>query len=523
MFDYIVVGAGSAGCVLANRLSEDPTTSVLLLEAGGPDRKAELHIPAAFSKLFKGPFDWAYYTEEQPTLHKRRLYWPRGKVLGGSSSLNAMIYTRGHRHDFDSWSDLGCRGWGFEDLLPYFKKSENQERGPSEHHATDGPLCVSDLRTVNPLSRAFVDACVEAGMPRNDDFNGAVQEGAGIFQVTQKRGRRHSAADAYLKPALNRPNLTVRTHAQATQILFAANRATSIAYIQGGQDREATATREILLCGGAVNSPHLLMLSGVGPADHLRSLGIPVVAVLPGVGRNLSDHLATIVACECRQPVSLADAESFVNLIRYMLFKAGPLTSNVGEAGAFLKTKPDLPAPDLEVIFGPAYYLNHGFDNPPGHGFSVGPVLLSPKSRGFIELRSANPLEPPIIEPKYLDQYADLRVLVEGVKLCRRLSQSKALAPFRGPEYWPGSGARTDADLAEAVRARAETLYHPLGTCKMGSDPMAVVDNHLRVHGIDGLRVVDGSILPTQITGHPNAAIIMIGEKAADLIRHGTK
>jgi choline dehydrogenase len=519
MYDYVIVGAGSAGCVLAHRLTEDPSVSVLLLEAGGPDTKQEIHIPVAFSKLFKTAVDWTYYTEEQEHLNGRKLYWPRGKVLGGSSSLNAMIYHRGSRHDYDSWAEAGNQDWGFSDLLPYFKKAEHQERGPSDYHGTGGPLNVSDLRTVHPLARAFVDACAEIGLPHTDDFNGADEMGAGIFQVTQKRGQRWSTARAYLQPALTRPNLTVRTQVHVTRLLWENTRVVGISYIHEGAEVQERVEREVLLCGGAINSPQILLLSGVGPADALRQLDIPVVVDLPGVGQHLEDHLSTGVLTFCKQPISLAGAESIVNLLNYMLFRRGPLTSNVAEAAAFVKTSDDLPTHDLEILFAPAFFMAHGAENPPGHGFTIGVILLRPKSHGFIALRSNDPLAPPIIQPNYLASEADLHVLVDGIKLARQIVKAHAFDAYRGAEVAPGEAAQSDEAIAEQIREHAETLYHPTGTCKMGSDAMAVVDDQLRVHGVEGLRVVDASIMPSIISGHTNAPTIAIAEKAADLIK----
>ncbi|MBN9391408.1 MAG: choline dehydrogenase [Chloroflexi bacterium] len=519
MYDYLVIGAGSAGCVLANRLTEDPNCTVLLVEAGGSDKKREISIPAAFSKLFKTAWDWAYETQEQPELNNRRLYWPRGKMLGGSSSLNAMIYIRGHRQDYDGWAALGNAGWSFEEVLPYFKKAENQERGASQYHGVGGPLNVSDLRTINPLTQAFVRSGEEAGLKFNPDFNGADPEGVGFYQVTQKRGQRDSTATAYLKPALQRPNLTVITDSQVTRLLVENKKVVGVVYQHNGHLTEMKAGREVLLCGGAINSPQLLLLSGIGPAEHLRSLGIEVVLDLPGVGRNLQDHLVTGVAYTCSQPLSLADAEKLGHVANYLLFRKGPLSSNVAEGGGFVKTVPDAPIPDLQFHFAPVYFINHGFIRPQGHGFMIGPTLIHPKSRGYLELCSADPLAAPLIQPRYLSDPQDWAVLVAGFKLARKIGEAGAFDAYRKEEYLPGPAAQDDEAIRQHISNYSETLYHPTGTCKMGNDEMAVVDSHLRVRGVEGLRVVDTSIMPEIVGGNTNAPVIMIAEKAADLIR----
>jgi choline dehydrogenase len=520
MYDYIIVGAGSAGCVLANRLSEDPTVKVLLLEAGGPDNRKEIHMPLAFSKLFKGPCDWAYYTEPEAELGNRNLYWPRGKVLGGSSSLNAMIYIRGHRFDYDQWRELGNAGWGYAEVLPYFKKSQDQERGASEYHGVGGPLHVSDLRCVNQLSQAFVEAARQSGFKRNPDFNGPEQEGFGIYQVTQRQGQRWSAAAAFLRPAMRRPNLTVRTNVQAFDILFEGKRAALVSFQQGQGSTQERAEREIILSAGAIASPQLLMLAGIGPADHLRTLGIPITCNLPGVGSNLQDHPAVSLAFECTEPVSLASAESLANLLRYMAFKNGPLTSNVGECGGFIKTSASAPAPDIQYHFAPGYFIEHGFQQIKEHAFTFGPTLIRPYSRGRITLRSSNPLDSPQIRANYFADSRDTEAMLEGIKLARTLAGAPALARYSKRELVPGPQANDDKALRDHIRKYGETLYHPVGTCKMGSDDMAVVDSELRVRGVEGLRVVDASVMPTIVGGNTNAPTIMIAERAADLIKN---
>lgn len=519
MYDYIIVGAGSAGCALANRLTEDSTTTVLLLEAGGPDDIQEIHIPIAFSRLFKSPIDWAYETEEQPHLHNRRMYWPRGKVLGGSSSINAMVYIRGNRRDYDHWRALGNEGWSYADVLPYFKQAENEERGASEYHGTGGPLNVADLRTLNPLSQAFVEAGIEAGIPLTNDFNGPEQEGVGFYQVTQKQGMRHSAAVGYVHPIMNRPNLTLQTDALATSIIFNGSRAVGVTYVQNGEKREATANKEVIISGGAINSPQLLLLSGIGPADQLKALGIPVVTDLPGVGQNLQDHPAIVVLYASTQPITLNHAESAENLQNFVENHMGPLTSNVAEAGAFVRTQANLPMPDIQYHFTPVYYLNHNFTVPEGDGYTIAPCVLHPKSRGYIALRSSNPEEAPIIQPNYFAEKEDMQALIEGVKIARKIGEARAFSPFRDVETYPGPSVQSDDEIAAYIRKHVETLYHPVGTCKMGNDSMAVVDAHLRVRGVDGLRVVDASIMPTVVGGNTNAPTIMIAEKAADLIK----
>lgn len=519
-YDYIIIGAGSAGCVLANRLSASGKHQVLLLEAGGPDKKQEIGIPVAFGKLFKSEVDWNYETEPQEHANGRQWFWPRGKTLGGTSSINAMIYQRGNPGDFKRWQEAGNEDWGWEDVLPYYKKSQNQERGGSAYHGTGGPLNVADLRSPNKLSSVFVEAAIEAGLPRNDDFNDGEQEGVGLYQVTQSKGQRHSTAFGFLKPALKRSNLTATTEALVTKVLFDGQQASGVAYVHDGHTAKAHLNDggEVILSGGAINSPQILMLSGIGDATHLAEMGIDTVMDLPGVGQNLQDHPAITVTWNCTQEITLAHAESLPNLLNYLIRGRGPLTSNVGESGGFVKLNEDAHAPDLQFHFAPAFFMRHGFDNPESDGFTIGPTLVDVKSRGYIKLRSAEPTDYPIIQPNYFEDEADLNTLVAGVKLARKIASQPAFAPYRGSEVWPGENVQTDAELAEYVRDKAQTLYHPVGTCKMGIDSMAVVSPELKVHGVSGLRVVDASIMPTIVNANTNAPTIMIAEKAADMI-----
>lgn len=525
-YDYIIIGAGSAGCVLANRLSADAQNKVLLLEAGSADKKQEIHIPAAFGKLFKSEVDWNYETEPQINLNNRRLFQPRGKTLGGSSSMNAMIYIRGHRTDFDDWRDLGNEGWGYSDILTYFKKSENQERGANEFHGSGGELNVADLRSPNPLSESLVEAAVELGFAHNKDFNGTEQDGFGLYQVTQKGGKRCSTAVAFLKPVLHRPNLMVKTNAQVSKLIFDGKTVRNVEFLHNGNTENAEVEGEVILSSGAYNSPQILMLSGVGSAEKLKKFDIQTVIDLPGVGENLQDDLVVALSHVCKKPVSLANAESISSIAKFLLFKKGHLTSNVPEAGGFYKTNSAQSRPDMQIHFAPVYYLNHGFMVPKGHGFSIGPTLIRPKSRGFVGLRSTNPKDAPIIQPNYFENAEDLELMVKGYRLAIDLTNAKAFDEFRGDVYSDEKikaiyHHSTDQEIADYIRQNVETIYHPVGTCKMGNDDLAVVDSKLKVHGIDNLRVVDASIFPTAIGGNPNAVVIMVAEKAADLIKNG--
>ena len=512
-YDYIVVGAGSAGCVLAARLSEDPASTVLLLEAGPPDSEPGIHVPVAFSRLFKTPFDWDYSTEPEAHLDGRRIYHPRGRLLGGSSSINAMVYIRGNRADYDEWRDLGNPGWGYEDVLPYFKKAEDNERGASEYHGAGGPLTVSEGRSQNPLARAFVEAAVAAGLPRNEDFNGLAQDGAGYYQVTQRGGRRCSAAVAYLHPAMARPNLTVRTGALVTRVLFEGRRAVGVEVMEDGKAAVHRTEREVILCGGSYNSPQLLMLSGVGPAAHLRALGIEVVEALP-VGENLQDHPGTVLSWTTDQPVSLLTAESAENLENFTTNGRGPLTSNVAESGGFVRTRPGLPAPDIQFHATPVMFLGEGLVAPPEHGYSIGPTLLKPASRGSVTLASADPAAKPVIRVNYFESEEDMASMVAGIRLAMEIAASPPLSGYQKAAYEVPASTLED-DIRTFIRRYCQTIYHPVGTCAMGS----VVDSELRVLGLEGIRVVDASIMPTVVRGNTNAPTIMIGEKASDLIR----
>ncbi|MFC7233839.1 GMC family oxidoreductase [Halosegnis marinus] len=521
-YDYVVVGAGSAGCLLANRLSADPDTTVLLLEAGGPDESRNVRIPAAFSKLFKSEYDWDYSTAPQEHMGGRELYWPRGKTLGGSSAINAMIYIRGHPHDYDTWAERGNEGWGYDDVLPYFKRGEHadSDRLEEEYHGNTGELNVTDVRSPRPLSEAFVESAAAAGYRRNDDFNGARQAGVGPYHVTHEKGKRHSAAEAYLKPVLDRPNLTAHTGAHVTRVRFDGTAATGVEYSRDGKRLVADAAEEVVLSAGAVDTPQLLMLSGVGDADHLAEHDVEVVNDLPGVGKNLQDHLFSFALFEADTEDTLENAERLRNLAKYFLLKRGPLTSNVAEAGGFVRTDEDEPAPDVQFHFAPGYFFNHGLDEPEvDNGFSVGVTQLRPESRGEIRLSSGDPLADPVIDPNYFDADRDMEVHIEGVRAVRDIVEHGPLADLNAGEIKPGPDAQSDEELAEAIREGAETVYHPVGTCMMGDGDDAVVDDRLRVHGVENLRVVDASVMPTLTGGNTNAPTYAIAEKAAAMLR----
>jgi len=521
VYDYIIVGAGSAGCVLAARLSADSNVSVLLLEAGPSDDADEIHAPAAINRLFQTAYDWNYSTVPQHRAAGRSIYWPRGRVLGGSSSINAMVYIRGSRHDFQTWRDEhGCMGWGYADLMPYFRRAEDNSRGASAYHGRGGPLAVTDLRYKSQACKAFIAAAQEQGATANEDFNGPSQDGVGWYQVTQRKGRRWSAAAAYLRPAMSRPNLTVHTDALVTKILIEGGRATGVTYLRQGESQTARANEEVILCGGAVNSPQLLMLSGVGPADHLIEMGIDVVADSPGVGANLSDHPVLPVVWSTPRLRGLWEKSGNAGALRWKLTHRGPVTSNVAESGGFAHSEPGLPAPDLQLHVLPAPFRDQGLADPAQRGMSVLVALVDVKSRGRIRLRSADPRHRPAIDPGYLSDGGDARALVAGLKMAREFVTARPMAAICKSELAPGAHVRSDAELLEYVRASVATLYHPVGTCAMGGESRwgSVVDPELRVRGVPGLRVIDASVMPTVTRGNTNAPTIAIAERAADLI-----
>jgi choline dehydrogenase len=523
--DFVVVGAGSAGCAVAARLSEDPATRVLLLEAGGEDRNRWIHIPLGFGKTFADPsVNWCYETEPDPGASNRRVFWPRGKVLGGSSSINGMVYIRGQAEDFDHWRQLGNTGWSFEDVLPYFKRAEHQTRGADAFHGTDGPLCVSDVPDRHPICEAFIKSAIELGFPRNDDFNGASQEGVGYHQTTTRRGRRCSTAVGYLRPAMQRPNLRVITQALTEKIVFDGRRATGVTFRQHGRTLTARAGREVILCGGAVNSPQLLLLSGIGPRDHLTELGISVLHPLPGVGQSLQDHYSAPVKLKCRLPITVNDvmqsnAKKLKVGLQYMMFKNGPLAMGTSPAALFARTRAELASPDIKCSISPFSAERPQDGLHPWSGFTLIAYQLRPESRGQIKLKAAGPADPPAVYPNYLATETDQRTIVAGLRLCRQLLANPHLQRFIESEFLPGPAVQTDEQLLNFARQRGGTVYHPTSTCKMGNDPMAVVDPELRVHGVGGLRVADASIMPTVVSGNTNAATIMIGERAADMVR----
>jgi len=523
-FDYVIVGAGSAGCVLANRLSADGKHSVLLLEAGPEDTNLWIHIPLGYGRLFKEKtVNWMYQTEPEPGLNGRQVFQPRGKVLGGSSSINGLLYVRGQHEDYDRWRQRGNIGWGYDDVLPYFKKAENQVRGADDFHGVGGPQPVSELSHADPLSAAFIEAAAETGIPKNPDFNGATQEGAGFFQTTTRYGRRASTAVSYLRPAKGRKNLRIETSALARRIVFDGRCAVAVEYDKTGSVRTARARKEILVSGGAYNSPQLLQLSGVGPADLLRQHGIDVALDAPGVGHDLQDHMQVRMVMRCTQPITLNDVvnsplRKALAGLRYAAFRTGPLSIAAGTSGAFFKTNPRLATPDIQIHFLPFSTDRMGEKLHPFSGFTASVCQLRPESRGSLRIRSADPTAPPEIRINYLATETDRNANVEGLKILRKILHAPALSPFVVEEVDPGKKVSTDEELLSYARARGSTIYHPTSTCRMGNDPLAVVDQRLRLRGIEGLRVVDASVMPDLVSGNTNAPIIMIAEKASDMI-----
>jgi choline dehydrogenase len=523
-FDYVVVGAGSAGCVLANRLTADGKHSVLLLEAGPKDTNIWIHVPLGYGKLFKDKsVNWMYQTEPEPGLHGRQVFQPRGKVLGGSSSINGLLYVRGQHEDYDRWRQRGNVGWGYDDVLPYFKKAEHQTRGADDYHGTGGPLSVSDWRHADPLSEAFVKAAVETGIPFNPDFNGVAQEGAGVFQTTTRRGRRASSAFCYLRPAKGRNNLSVETSALAQRIIFDGRRACAVEYRQNGTLLRARARKEVLLSSGAYNSPQLLQLSGVGPAELLKRHGIDLVLDAPGVGNDLQDHMQVRIVMRCAKTITLNDIvnhpvrRTFAGL-QYAAFRSGPLTIAAGTSGAFFKTNPRLATPDIQIHFIPFSTDKMGEKLHAFSGFTASVCQLRPESRGSLTIRSADPSAPPEIRINYLAAETDRTAVVDGIRILRKILAAPALKPYCGNEIYPGSDKTSDEELLDFCRKTGSTVYHPTSTCRMGNDSLAVVDQQLRVRGIEGLRVVDASVMPDLMSGNTNAPTIMIAEKASDMI-----
>jgi choline dehydrogenase len=524
VFDYIVVGAGSSGCVLANRLSANGTYSILLLEAGPKDNYFWIHVPIGYGKtMFHKSYNWGFYTEPEEGMHGRKIYWPRGRGLGGSSSINGLIYVRGQPEDYDHWAQLGNRGWTWDEVLPYFKKSEHNSRGASAFHGADGPMWCSDIAECNELMEAIIRGAEELGVPRTNDFNGPKQEGVGYYQLFTRRGWRVSASVAYLKPASSRPNLRIETDAHATELIMEGQKAIGLRYRQNGCVREARVAREVILSAGALQSPQLLQLSGIGPADLLRRHGIEVVHDLPGVGSNLQDHLQIRLMFRVSKPITTNDdlrtfwGKARIGL-KWLAKGTGPLGIGINQGGLFTSVLPGSRTPDIQFHFATLSADLAGAKPHPWSGCTFSVCQLRPESRGRVEIKSRDPMQSPAIRPNYLSTESDRFCAVEGIKFARRLAATEALKPYISGEYKPGDAVRSDGEILEFAREYGATIFHPSGTCKMGSDPLAVTDSKLRVHGVGGLRVVDCSIMPTLVSGNTHAPAVMIAEKASDLI-----
>lgn len=528
-YNYIIIGAGAAGCVLANRLSADPRATVLLIEAGGRDISPLLRIPAGFSKLMGTKVNWIFDTVPQKHMNNRRMFLPQGKVLGGSTSINAMLYVRGHRYDYDEWRDLGNEGWGYDDVLPYFTMDENNERLADEFHGVGGPLNVADQVQHNPMSAAFVRAAQEVGIPFTADPNGIDQEGVFYHQVTQRNARRESASTAFLHPVEGRPNLTVLTHAAATKLIVRSGRAVGLSYVHRGQETTAFADDEVIVSAGAINSPRLLLLSGIGPAHELESVGVKPVHDLPGVGKNLHDQLEVYITAECAKPISYSGEDrwhrALLHALQYALYRTGPATATITEAGAFVRSSEAVRSPDIQLHMLPAYVVwedqARTASRTPGHGITILACNVRPRSRGEVKLLSADPSAMPAVDPNYLADPADWEISVEGFHWIRKVLSASAFKPFLKSEQLPGPDVQTDEQIRDYIRNWAKTDYHPVGSCKMGIDEMAVVDPELRVHGLEGLRVIDSSIMPNIISGNTQAPSMMIGEKGAAMVIAG--
>jgi choline dehydrogenase len=523
-YDYVIVGGGTAGCVLANRLSADGSRRVLLLEAGPRDNYIWIHVPIGYGKtMFHPVYNWGFYTDPDPGMNGRRIYWPRGRGLGGSSSINGLIYVRGQPEDYDGWAALGNRGWGWKDVLPYFIRSEDNSRGADATHGAGGPLACTDIGEKHELMEAIIGAGAELGIARNDDFNGGRQEGIGYYQLFTKKGWRCSTATAYLRPALKRPNLEVATDAHVSRVVCRNGRATGVRYRRGDAEFEVRAAREVILAAGALQSPQLLQLSGIGNAELLQGLGIPVVRHLPGVGENLQDHLQLRVMYKCTRPITTNDdlaswRRSLGMGLKWLLTRRGPLAIGINQGGLFTRVLPESQTPDVQFHFATLSADLAGAKPHPWPGFTMSVCQLRPESRGTVRVRSADAMQAPSMQPNYLSAELDRRCALAGIRLARSLAATRALQPYVAGEYKPGAGVKSDEELLEFARNFGATIFHPSGTCKMGSDPLAVVDERLRVHGVGGLRVVDCSVMPTLTSGNTAAPVVMIAEKASDLI-----